>query len=184
MKKILTSVFFILSAIVSMAQKTAPTRPEFPMDSEGKTIEYKGIIELSGVTKSELYKRGYNWIKSYYVNPTQVIQTADSVSGKIEGKAQFATSKILKNGVKAQADMVKYNITLDIKDGKYRYTITRINLQAPSFKGIETYFSETDPLVEEHFSTLTQADEMFTKIIGFLREGMEKPSVNVKKDEW
>lgn len=182
MKKILLVLVFIANVSILFAQKSV--KPDMPIDDDSKIVTYKGVVEISGVSKSELYKRANNWFKSYYVNPTQVIQLADSNTGKIEGKAQFTTYKTLKNDVKAQADLVKYTITIDIKEGKFRYSITKINLQAPSYKPIESYFSEADPIKDEHWSTLKQADDYFIKTISFMREGMDKPSSNIKKDEW
>lgn len=186
--KIRNTLLLLLTFISlhSLAQKKpdAITKPDMPIDEETKIVSYKGVVELSGVGKDELYARANNFIKSYYKNPTQVIQTADAAAGKIEGKAQFQTMKTLKNGVKAPADMVKYSINIYVKDGKYKYEITKINLQAPSYKPIETYFSETDPLKEEHWETLTQADDTFNTLVGLIKEGMEKPSTATKKEDW
>lgn len=80
--------------------------------------------------------------------------------------------------------MVKYSISIMVKDGKYKYEITKINLQAPSYKPIETYFNENDPMKEEHWNTLTQADDAFNTLIGFLKEGMEKSTSAPKKEDW
>jgi hypothetical protein len=154
------------------------------MDEETKIVSYKGVVELSGVNKDELFARAQNFFKTNYKNYTQVIQNADAQAGKIEGKAQFPTQKTLKNGVKAQADMVKYSISIMLKDGKYKYEITKINLQAPSYKPIESYFSETDPLRDEHWETLTQADDYFNTLVGLIKEAMEKPSSTTKKEDW
>jgi hypothetical protein len=168
-----------------LAQKNAVTKPDMPMDEDTKIVTYKGVVELSGVTRSELYKRAYNFFKSYYAKYTaNTITVNDSVNGRLEAKAQFPTYKTLKNGVKTSADLVQYTFTIDVKDGKYRYTITKINIKAASYKPIETYFSDTDPNKEEHWSTLTQADDNFNKMVGDMREGMEKPSNKVKKDDW
>ncbi len=183
-KWVLSIMFLCYCFSVNAQKNTEITRPEMPIDEETKIVNYKGVVELSGVTKDELYQRALNFFKSYYKNSSQVIQNADAGSGKIEGKAQFTTQKTLKNGVKAQADMVKYSISIMVKDGKYKYEITKINLQAPSYKPIETYFNENDPMKEEHWNTLTQADDAFNTLIGFLKEGMEKSTSAPKKEDW
>jgi hypothetical protein len=186
--KIKISLFLLLTSfsILANAQKKPDviTKPDMPIDEETKIVSYKGVVELSGVSKDELYARAYHFFKSYYKNPSQVIQTADAAGGKIEGKAQFATYKTLKNGVKAQADMIKYSISIMVKDGKYKYEITKINIQSASYKPIETYFSETDPLRDEHWETLTQADDVFNTLVGLIKEAMEKPSTSAKKEDW
>jgi hypothetical protein len=71
-----------------------------------------------------------------------------------------------------------------LKDGKYKYEITNINIQAASYKPIETYFSETDPLRDEHWGTLNQADEYFNNLVGLIKEAMEKPSSVTKSEDW
>ncbi len=172
-------------SLTNFAQKKPEvTKPDMPIDEETKIVSYKGVVELGGVTKDELFTRAQNFYKANYKNYSQVIQTADAEAGKIEGKAQFPTQKTLKNGVKAQADMVKYSINIMLKDGKYKYEITKINIQAPSYKPIESYFSETDPLRDEHWETLTQADDFFNTLVGLIKESMEKPSTSVKKEDW
>ncbi|MFN9496592.1 MAG: DUF4468 domain-containing protein [Bacteroidota bacterium] len=180
----LTMIIGILGFTGYSQKKTEITKPEMPISNDTKIVSYTSVIELAGISKDELFLRAQNFYKSNYKNSSQVIQSADAATGKIEGKAQFTTEKILKNGVKAQADMIKYSINLMLKDGKYKYEITNINIQAASYKPIETYFSETDPLRDEHWGTLNQADEYFNNLVGLIKEAMEKPSSVTKSEDW
>ena len=183
MKKILFLFIAIAAFNYSWAQKA--TKPDMPVDNDTKLVTYTAVVNLDGVTRSEVYKRAYKFFKSYYAKfAANTITVTDSVNGKMEAKAQFPTYKVLKNGVKTPADLLQYTFTIDVKDGKYRYTITKINIKAASYKPIETYFSDTDPAKDEHWSTLTQADDAFNKMIGDMREGMEKPSTPAKKADW
>lgn len=51
------SIMFLCCCFSVNAQKnTEITRPEMPIDEETKIVNYKGVVELSGVTKDELYQ--------------------------------------------------------------------------------------------------------------------------------
>lgn len=163
----------------AVAQK-APLKPEMPLDDENM-VNYKGVMDVPSADKAELYKRAVIFFNTYFPSKA-VIQNADSVAGHLEGKAKFDVQKESK-GVKSLNERVQYTVILDVKDYKYRYQITKINLQAPSYKAIEGYLAETDK-DELHAKALTDAHTQFEKIEQDLRDQMDKPSVKVKKDDW
>jgi hypothetical protein len=163
----------------AVAQK-APVKPEMPKDDEN-LVNYKGVMDVPGASKSELYKRATIFFNTYFPSKA-VVQNADSVAGHIEGKAKFDVQKEQK-GVKSLNERVQYTVILDVKDDKYRYQITKINLQAPSYKPIEKYLDEADK-DELHAKALSDAHTQFEKIEQDLRDAMDKPSSKVKKDDW
>ncbi|HZG01059.1 MAG TPA: DUF4468 domain-containing protein [Chitinophagales bacterium] len=169
----------LITAGQAVAQKT-PAEPEMPLDDENK-INYTAVMDMSGTDKAELFKRAKIFYDTYFSSKT-VLQEADSVSGHLEGKAQFDVMKEQK-GVKSLNERVKYTVMIDVKDNKYRYQITRVLLQAQSQKPLETYLDENDkdPM---HVQALVDAHAQFEKIENDLREAMSKPSSKVKKDDW
>jgi hypothetical protein len=86
--------------------------------------------------------------------------------------------------VKVQSAVVKYTLTLSFKDGKYRYEIKNVNLQAASYMPIEKLFNQNDPNIEDNYNTLNEAHNYFTNLIEDLQAGMRQPSVKLKKDDW
>ena len=174
---------FILAGLFTIGQavaQKAPVKPEMPLDDEN-LVNYKGVMDVPGVDKAELYKRAVIFFNTYFPSKA-VVQNADSVAGHIEGKAKFDTQKEQK-GVKSLNERVQYTVIIDAKDNKYRYQITKVNLQAPSYKPIEGYLAETDK-DELHAKALSDAHTQFEKIEQDLRDQMDKPSVKVKKDDW
>jgi hypothetical protein len=163
----------------AVAQK-APTKPEMPLDEDNK-VNYTAVMDMSGVDKAELYKRAVIFFNTYFPSKG-TLQAADSLAGHLEGKSQFDVQKEIK-GVKSLNERVKYTVIIDVKEGKYRYQITRVLLHAQSQKAIEPYLDESDK-DELHAQALNDAHAQFEKIEQDLRDAMEKPSVKVKKDDW
>lgn len=163
----------------AVAQK-APVKPTMPMDDEN-LVNYKGVMDMPGVSKSELYKRALIFFDTYFPSKAAV-QNADSVAGHIEAKAKFDVMKEQK-GVKSLNERLQYTVILDVKDDKYRYQITKINFAAQSQKPIEKYLDENDK-DELHAQALNDAHTQFEKIEQDLRDAMDKPSTKVKKDDW
>ena len=176
------AVIFLFPAMV-FAQKNKPTAPVLPMDNETNMISYTGVVDATGVTAKELYKRAIVWVKEFYPIPSSVLQTQDSTNMKIVCKGKF-DSKKTKGGQQVAGDRIMYTLTIQFKEGKYKYEITKVLVQSSTSIPCEKYFDENDPLAEEHFNTLTQVDENLTNVANSLKTRLEQPSVKVKKDEW
>ncbi|MEP7128938.1 MAG: DUF4468 domain-containing protein [Chitinophagales bacterium] len=174
----------LLAGLTVNAQKEKPVAPDLPRNDENNQVYYMEVISMDEIDKTELFKRSQNWMKEYYKNPTGFLETADSVNGSLVMKPQFATYRILKNGVKAQSALVKYTLVVGFKDGRYRYEIKDVNLKAASYEPIEKLFNESDPNIEDNYNTLNEANKSFLELINNLKESMKEPSVKVKKDEW
>src|SRR5687768_3241053 len=91
---ILSGLFTVGQAV---AQK-APVKPTMPLDEEN-LVNYTAVMDMSGIDKSELYKRAVIFFNTYFPSKA-VVQNADSVAGHIEGKAKFDVQKEQK-GVKS-----------------------------------------------------------------------------------
>jgi len=141
------------------------------------------VITLDGVDKAELYRRANNWYHKFYKNPNGVIQSSDSVAGSMVFNPAFSAFRV-KDGKKVQSAIVKYTLTLGFKDGKYRYEIKNVNLQAASYSPIEKLFNQNDPNIEDNYNTLNEANNYFNSMIDDLNAGMREPSNKKKKDDW
>lgn len=79
--------------------------------------------------------------------------------------------------------LVNYNLTLDLKDNKYRYTFTRFSLKGTAFNPIETWLDSTNKeWFPTRYNNLKEVDEQINEIIKNLKEGM-KPKANTT-DDW
>ncbi|MDG1477632.1 MAG: DUF4468 domain-containing protein [Vicingaceae bacterium] len=158
------------------------TPPTFVM-KEGKVV-YSEVVPVSGVKPEELYKRCYNWFNAFYKNPGGVIKE-NVANEKIKGKARIPLFLEDANTLtQTRAGLMNYTITVGIKDGKYRYTITRINKKSQSYLGIEKLISDNEK--EYKMSNVTymiQTDKYMKDLIDNLKKSMAS-STEKKSDDW
>lgn len=184
MKHLLIATILILTVTRVLAQKEIPVPPEMPRNDENNQVYYMEVVMMDGVDKAELFRRARIWMKSYYKNPSGLVEEMDSVNGSLILKPQFPAYRVLKNDVKAQSAIVRYTLVMGFKDGRYRYEIKDLNLKDASYFPIERLFNEKDPNVADNYNTLNEAHTNFNETINNLKESMKEPSVKVKKDEW
>jgi hypothetical protein len=182
-KKILIIVIMIVSSGWVYAQKVKLSPPEMPRSEENSQVYYMDVVTEDGVGKAEFFKRAGNWYHKFYKNPGGIVEQMDSVNGKVVLKPALQVYRT-KNNVKVQAAIVKYTLEIGLKDGRYRYEIKNINLQAASYSPIEKLFNADDPNIEDNYHTLDEANKYFTDLIEDLKAGMRLPSNKVKKDDW
>jgi hypothetical protein len=188
MKKVIVSFILITSSLYVYAQKQqpAPTPPDMPMDTTTKLITYTEVVQMPGVQAAELFKRAKKWVYNFYKSPSTVIQTMDSVNYVFVGRHTIDIIKTLKDGTKLPANYMNYNITINFKDGKYRYKITNFNVKDLSYHPAEKLFDEKDPPTRDwDYQVLQQTDDFIqNNLIANLKKAMTKPSNEVKSDNW
>ncbi len=185
MKNIIPTLVLSLIINFSFSQKKGEEKvqaPKMPVDKETNLITYTGIIETSG-TAGELYKRGWNWFNTNYKNPTEVIREKEE-GKKISGKARFTIYSNDKEGTQLNDGLVMYDITLQFKDGKCKYEITKINWKKPSYYGIEKWVEENNKMYNSVLSSyLVQTDEYFRDLIAKLKKAITTAETK-KSDKW
>lgn len=95
----------------------------FPIDETGKYI-FSEVVEIPGMSKEQEFENGVAFMKKIKVlNSKKKHLIKDSENFTIENKGSFLVYNI--NSVKTGIDgAVEYDIQLEFKDGRYRYTIT------------------------------------------------------------
>jgi len=79
--------------------------------------------------------------------------------------------------------LILYTIRLDLKDNKYRYTLTDFNLKSNSRFPLEKWLNKEDPAYNPNWDIyLHQIDTAMQRLTVTLKEKM-KPVVK-KTDEW
>jgi len=156
--------------------------PNLPIDEDTKLVTYKEVIPEKG-SPDELFDRGLAWVQSYYKNTNEVIKLRDKLDGVIKARSSVKIYSILKDGSKLQKNVVYYNLKLEFRQDRYRYTITDFNEKATAAAPIEAWFNTKNVRWEPSwYEWLNQIDEQIQELIKSLQEGME-PKVE-KKDEW
>lgn len=183
MKKLLLIVA-IACGFSAQAQKSAdPVAPFFPIDETSKLVTYTDVIQVPGVATDSLYNVAMAWMKIFYVSPSQAIKSQNKEEGIIEIKHQFQITKTEK-GQELKAGQINYYLTLQFRDGRFKYTITKVNLQGPSYFGIETWINDAKYAEDETvINYLIQIDEFMQKLITSL-ETEVKPAAPKKEEDW
>ncbi|MCK5101427.1 MAG: DUF4468 domain-containing protein [Cyclobacteriaceae bacterium] len=113
------TVFLIISTFYySLTQDT-----QFPIDDLGK-YTITEVVELHGIDKDKLFLNGQKFMKKVKVlNSKKKYYKIEKDNYTITNKGSFYVYRIgsVKKGI---GGAVEYDIDLEIKDGKYRYTIT------------------------------------------------------------
>lgn len=155
-----------------------------PVDNATGLITYREVVEVEG-TKQELFYRCISsWLNEEYTNSPAVTSIRDAATGKIVGNHRFRIHYNDNKGNEHSAGMILYTFTIEVKDGRYRYTFTDLLLKRPSRYPIENWFDKSDPAYNPQWNIyLKQIDEFAKSWIEDLKEKMQ-PEPEVVEEEW
>ena len=181
---LISSLFFIGES--SAQKKPEPVAPALNIDSVTKLITYEGVLEVKGVDASTLYRRTVDWFNSYYKNPAEVIRENDSVKLKITGKPRFKISNPAdKTGVRTDAGVVQYTITVAAKDGRFRYEISEFNWKQNSYYPCERWLDRTSQnWSPAYYDYLGQVDVTANQVIKELHKALSIAKSVKDRDDW
>jgi hypothetical protein len=186
MKKILFLSLAVLFSYTSFAQKKGEMPkvqiPKFKYNEQNEVV-YTEVVATAG-SATDLYLRLQKWFNAYYKNPNEVIKEKKE-NESIVGKGKYRLFDVnAENGSKTPGGILNYTITVSVKEGKYRYEITKVSNQQTSYYGIENWIKEnTDGYRFQTANYLVQADEELNKLIKDLKKVMSTPIEN-KKEDW
>jgi hypothetical protein len=92
-----------------------------PTDSETKKITFQETVDIDSLTKDVLYERAKQWIKNYYKSDRYDMN--DVVKSRLMKESYFVIKLTYDYKYKSDNN-VTYMLTLECKEGKYRYTFT------------------------------------------------------------
>ena len=111
---------FLFATIFSNA--TAQETP-FPINDIGK-YELSEVVDLHGIDKEKLFQNGQKFMKTVKVlHSKKKFYSEEKENFTISNRGSFYVYRLgsVKKGI---GGAVEYDLTLEIKDGKYRYTLT------------------------------------------------------------
>lgn len=123
MKKVL--VFLLFAVSTAFGQK-------YKIDDDTKLITYSEVVEVPNVSKDELYLRANTWLSRAFKSAKAVIDVQDKEAGKIIAKGNITTIIKVPLVGKQDAGAVEMTITLQTKDGKYKYTVDNLQHSKPN----------------------------------------------------
>lgn len=183
MKRFFT-LLCLMGSVTLFAQKGSETeRPAFPIDEETKLVTYTDVIQVPGVVKDSLYNVAMEWMKKFYKSPSQAIKSQSQEEGVIEVKHQFQLTRKEK-GQEVKAAMIEYDMTLQFRDGRFKYSVTKLRVQGPSYFGVEKWINEEQYAKDENVTSyLLQIEQFMTKLTESLDSEL-RPAAPKKEEEW
>jgi hypothetical protein len=139
-------------------------------DSTKKELIYSEVVQSPNNSSNQIYLNMNEWFAKTYNSSNNVIQLNDKESGKIIGKGGFTISPIHQWGnIKTpQTFFVNYTLTIQIKDGKYKYEFSNITVRVThenaSFS-IETYYNINKEKLREEAAKSIKNEKQLEKLV-------------------
>jgi hypothetical protein len=111
-----------------------------PIDPETKKISWQEKVAVDSVGSAELFERAKNWMAHFY--KTDKFTPNDALNGKIGKTGTFTIQLSYDYKYKAE-HTVSYALLVEVKEGRYRFTITDLSI----------YNSKTGPKTVQAFET-------------------------------
>lgn len=89
---------------------------------DGK-VTYSEVVQADSLSQAQIYARIHHWLANSYRSAKDVVQVADKERGEVIGKG-FATATWQVTFYSFQPVDVWHTVTVQAKDGKYRYQFT------------------------------------------------------------
>jgi hypothetical protein len=102
---------------------------QLPVDSVGRVV-FRQTVLVDSCSKTVLYDRARAWAARTY----RTIQLQDSEAGRIIAIGTHSISVESMLGTALPFGFVRHTLTIDIKDGRYRYTFTDFEHEYPTRK--------------------------------------------------
>jgi hypothetical protein len=176
MKNILYLFFAILFSNSLMGQV-------LPIDPVTKKVTFGESVVVDSVSKDEMYDRSITWLTNHY--KTNKFDINDKTNGKTGHEGYFVVSMTYDFKYKSEHN-VSYNILINQKDGKYRYSITdffvyNVKTGPKSIQAVEVAYPKMTTGNKKEF--YTQLSNEVTLIIEDLKNTMKSGKMK-DKDEW
>lgn len=136
MKKIFLLCAAIVFATITFAQS------DLPIDPKTEKICFREVIQTVG-SQDDVFNRIYSqFMNTYYKSPSTILQQNDGRTMK--GKHQFQ----LDNGdeVKSKWPWITYYFTIEVREGRVRYTLTDFMQKTQSNHPCEEWMNKDDAL--------------------------------------
>lgn len=114
----------IISLFVALHLVFTLQAQSFPKNSAGD-IEYTGVVTTEGYSKNDLYVQIRAWITKNFKDGNEVIQMDDKEDGRIIAKGISKLDRYQYFG------WINYTIDIQVKDGRYKYTISNVRHELP-----------------------------------------------------
>ncbi|MGM0613044.1 MAG: DUF4468 domain-containing protein [Bacteroidota bacterium] len=184
MKKcfVITIFLFALASNISLAQEKDSLN--FPVDENSGKIKYQEVVEAEGKSV-KLFYRAITWMNNHWDNARGMIKKQDKANGILKAHVRFDIKKYTEAGdLEERAGRLGYVLKMEFKDGRFRYTITDLQLLRKSKYPLERWIDPENTYYDQRDEEMLQiiADEI-QEVIKSMKEGMKKEKEQ-KDDDW
>ncbi len=158
----------------------------FPIDKTTGKITYSEVVTLKdSISKDELFSRAKICFTHLFKNSKSVIQNEDKEAGSIIGKGNLKVyARAL--GTNYDGGFVNFTITISVKQGRYKYTITDFNHEntgstLPAGGNLENG-KPKQWMQKQWENVLNRVDEEMRNLISSIKTEMS--NLTPKTDNW
>lgn len=148
----LTFAFFLLFASYCSYGQASKKTPVMPIDSSTGLITYSEVVPVHDVAKDELYTRARVWFAKTFKSANHVIQMEDKENGILIGKA--AMKVYHKAMVTHYHGLINYTVTIQVKDGRFKYSISDFNHTASGATATNEDYGPCEEMINTKHNTM------------------------------
>ena len=174
MKKVALTIVALVFATIAFAQSG------LPIDPKTVQITFRKVITTQG-SEDEVFNRIFStFMNSYYKSPANILNQNDGRT--LKGKHQFQ----LDNGdaVKSKWPWITYRFTIEVREGRVRYTLTDFLQKTQSNHPCEEWMNKEDPLYQPIWDSYLQQIAAFAEDWGKQFEESLEPEKVIEEEEW
>lgn len=160
-----------------------------PIEDQSGKAKIEFVREVEG-SKDALYLRAKTWIYKTFKSGDDVIQVEDKEEGVIVGKGNTGSLVYNNMGIKKDGGSFEFNLTIQVKDNKYKVTIDEITYKEGEMIGLKSGadYNEEYPSTWSTFGKKFnqkrweemkgQALDVFTALVATVEDNMKKSKLS------
>jgi hypothetical protein len=104
---------------------------EIPRDTISSLYNYEGVVTADSITKQQLYTNAKNWILKTLKSNDNIVNLDDKEYNSITGSGTILLEDRIGNaGVTYSNTKLNFKITIQFKEGKYKYSFVNFTYSA------------------------------------------------------
>ncbi|MBV9989374.1 MAG: DUF4468 domain-containing protein [Chitinophagaceae bacterium] len=165
---------------IRKAKEVDENRFKFPRDSSGQ-IKYVEVVPVDNASAKDLYSRAKLFIADTYKSGKTVTQLNDDESKTIVVKPAASVTYNEPLGIVRRQGYIDYQLKIECKDNRYRYTIDGLTFKFVVTTGFEPWSLDSEkkaPVVskKQWLKVQEDADTQMNLVIALLKQAMKKPT--------
>lgn len=170
----------VLFLVAALFATTLFAQSNLPIDAKTEKICFRKVIPTEG-SQDEVFNRIFSqFMNTYYKSPSTILQQNDGRT--LKGKHQFQ----LDNGdpVKSKWPWITYYFTIEVREGRVRYTLTDFMQKTQSNHPCEEWMDKENVLYQPIW------DSYLNQIVAFGEDWGQKfeesliPEKVIEEEEW